>query len=357
MYRALTYLRRSGLSKTCSILLCFVLAMTPQIGFSRDLTVLTTPYYGDQKLFPNYVETYGAPPRFTFFDLNEQAMTLVKNGMQADVVHVCFGPVNTWLDAGIVAHWDRTMIRDVELPEAMAPTADILNAMADQYVPFEYGTTRLMYNSQQVPRDHVETLDIFANPEYRGKLALPAFIDDLAAAAFLAQGVTDWSRATDENLEAAIDWLKAVHPNIHSYWNDEDDLWSDLASGEVLIAWGWNSTYSDLQSTVRNIDMAPASSGASKWNCGYIRLKGSDDHIAEAHAFVSAALSPKSGLRIMSWGSGFANRAVEDKFSDGFDAVKSGLAATGGPVLEQTPMPSKLRERFMQAAQDIMAGS
>ncbi|MBQ0749825.1 MAG: extracellular solute-binding protein [Roseovarius sp.] len=333
------------------------LALIANGAFASDLTVLTAQYYEDPSLYQGYLDEYRAPPRFVFFSNETEALEIIRSGIKADVVQLCMNSVAMWQNEGLLAPWDRSQLPQVALPSGMAWSAEVLAEYADYYVPFEYGTTRLIYNSLQVPLNDVETLDVFTNPEYRGKLALPASIDDLAAAAFLAQGITDWSSLTEEKLEAAIDWLELVHPNIRYYWDDEEQLWEDLAEGEVLIAWAWNSIYHEMRTYNRNIALAPASSGASTWHCGYVRVKGEDDHLTEAHKFVSASLSDSAGQKIMSWGSGFANRDVQNRYAREFDHDKAGLAVPDGPVLRQTPMPAGFRQRFAQAAREIMTGS
>ncbi|MEL6959809.1 MAG: extracellular solute-binding protein [Pseudomonadota bacterium] len=324
---------------------------------ARDLTVLTGNDYVDGALYGPFIDVYGRTPQFIFFDFEEDAFDMVDRGIDADIVLTCSAFVSRWLDADLLLPWDTAALPKVTLPDGMAQHFETLADYADYYVPFEYGTTRMIYNAAKVPRGDVADLSVLENEKYRGTIALPAYLDELAALAFLSQGVTAWDAVTETEFQAAIDWLARVHPNVHSYWSDAGALWDLVAEGEVLIAWAWNATYHDLLPYVPHVALAPDATGASTWHCGYGRLAQSQEVRGPAHRFAAATQSAEAGARILSWGSGFPNAEVEDRSGLRIDPEKSGLAVPDGPLLVQTPMTSDLRARFRAAAQKIMAGS
>jgi spermidine/putrescine transport system substrate-binding protein len=91
--------------------------------------------------------------------------------------------------------------------------ADVLDGSAELFfLPTDYGSTALVYNSDEVPADDVASLEIFNNPAYAGRLSIPDNVDDAYALAYLATGVADWSDVTDAQFEAATEWLRGIHP-------------------------------------------------------------------------------------------------------------------------------------------------
>lgn len=344
------FMRASGIAFALTI-------VAATAGYAADLTVLLPRYYEDPKLYRQYMETYQASPNFVFFETEEEALDLVRSGAAPDLAHICASNLNAWDAEGYLDEWDLTKLNVPEWSPGLDIAKDGLEPFAKKFVPFEYGLTRLMYNADHVPASDVSSLDAFTNPAYRGKVTLPAYLDDLAAAAFLSQGVTDYDMVDDAVFEAAIDWLKVASTNVHSFWQSEEDLVADIADGDILIAWAWNSIYYEMQDYSRSFRLAPESSGATHWTCGHVKFAGSDAPPEQVEMFVSSTLDRSAGRVIMSWGSGFASRPVHEDFMLLHDPAKVGLVFSDGPLLVQSPMPNALRERFKRAAVDIMARS
>jgi spermidine/putrescine transport system substrate-binding protein len=100
-----------------------------------------------------------------------------------------------------------------------------------------------------VPAEDVASLDVFLNPEYAQRMTLPDNVDDAYSLAYLATGVTDWTNATEEQFQAASDWLRQVHPNLRTYWTDPAELAALHATGEILVSWAWNESLPTLVPT------------------------------------------------------------------------------------------------------------
>ena len=63
----------------------------------------------------------------------------------------------------------------------------------------------------------VKTLQIFVDPKYQGRTSIGDNVDDAYALGYLAVGVTDWNKATDEDFKKASAFLREVHKNVRTY--------------------------------------------------------------------------------------------------------------------------------------------
>jgi spermidine/putrescine transport system substrate-binding protein len=115
-------------------------------------------------------------------------------GFRSDVTHICAGSVPRWQASGIIEPWDRARITAYDTLNADLVGQDVLAGSAELFfLPTDYGSTALVYNSDEVPAEDVASLEIFNNPAYAGRLSIPDNVDDAYALAYLATGVTDWS--------------------------------------------------------------------------------------------------------------------------------------------------------------------
>jgi spermidine/putrescine transport system substrate-binding protein len=312
-------------------------AALPAAAHAQDaeLLVLDYPGFETPDFHQPYVAQHGESPTFSFFGDEEEAFQKVRAGFQADISHICSGSVTKWQESGLIEPWDTSRVA------AFADLdANLLGSLGEGdvfFLPADWGTTAIAYNPDEVPAEDVSSLDIFHDPAYAGRLSIPDNVDDAWALAYLATGVTDWTEATDEQFEAAAQWLRDAHPNLRTYWTDPGELAQLLASGEVVAAWAWNETYPTLQAEGRPIafQREPAE-GSSVWLCGFVNMvdgPGSEDKVYDyANSFHSAETAPV--LVAAGWGS--ANAAAMAAGITEEDLTASGLGPIEAPVFAQS---------------------
>ena len=178
-----------------------------------------------------------------------------------------------FVESGLIEPWDTARIDAYGDLNADLTGTDVAAGEAVYFLPTDYGSTAIAYDSDQVPAEDVASLDVFVNPKYQGRMAIPDNVDDAYALAYLATGTTDWTTATDAQFEAASDWLREVHPYLRTYWTDPGELAQLLQSGEVLVAWAWNETLPTLSDEGFPIGFQrEAAEGSSLWLCGYVNM-------------------------------------------------------------------------------------
>ncbi|SDE91590.1 ABC transporter substrate-binding protein [Limimaricola pyoseonensis] len=322
-----------------------------------ELTVLDYPGFEVPGFHPAYVEKHGTGPTFSFFGDEEEAFQKLRSGFQADVTHICAGSVTKWAESGLIEPWDTTRIdawadlnQDLTGTDIGAATEEVF------FMPTDFGSTAIAYNPEEVTEDDVASLQVFKDPKFAGRMALPDNVDDAFALAYLATGTTDWTEATDEQFEAAAAWLREVHPNLRTYWVDPAELSQLMATGEVLVSWAWNETYPTMVEEGRPIGFErETEEGSSLWLCGYVNMKDAPGSEDKAYDYVNAILGPQAAMPLLEAGFGTANAAALGEIDE--ETLRaSGLEKIDVPVLAQLPISNDLRERHAETFEMIKAG-
>ncbi len=334
------------------------LAMAATLAGAQDSDLLVFDYSGfeDPAFHQPYVAAHGDSPAFTFFGDEEEAFQKIVGGFRSDVTHVCAGSVNKWISAEIIEPWDTGRLPAFADLDSNLVGTDIAPGDEAFFIPTDFGSTAIAYNPDEVAEDAVQTLEVFNNPEFAGRLSMPDNVDDAYALAYLAVGVTDWTKATDEDFEKASEWLRGVHPNLRTYWIDVAELTQLMATGEVLVAWAWNEVFPALveEGLPAGYEREPAE-GSSLWLCGYVNMANGEGSEDKAYDYINALLDPASTEPLLSSGFGHANRSGMGAFSEE-ELTAAGLEAIDAPVLAQLPLPNDVRERHSAEFEKIKAG-
>ena len=324
---------------------------------AQDLLVFDYAGFEDPAYHSTFIEEHGGSPEFAFFGDEEEAFQKLVSGFRADVSHLCAGSVTKWRDSGILEPWDVSKIDAAGDLNTDLTGQDVTEGSEDLYfLPTDYGSTAIAYNTDEVPEEDVASLDVFQNPDYAGRVALPDNVDDAYALAYLATGVTDWQGATDAQFQAATDWLRETHQNVYTYWADPAELAQLMSGGAVLVSWAWNETLPTMAEQGFPIGFQrEAEEGSSLWLCGYANLAEGEGSEEQAYDFVNAFLDPSSTRPLLEGGWGSANAAAMEQIGAD-ELTEVGLGPIDAPVLAQLPISNELRQKHSEAFERIKAG-
>lgn len=338
-----------------SVSLCLVAGLAT--AQDSELTVLDYAGFELPEFHPAYIEEHGESPSYSFFGDEEEAFQKIVAGFDADMSQICAGSVTKWVESGIVEPWDIGRIPAYSDLDPSLTGQDVTEGTGDVYfLPHNFGATAIAYNPEEVPAEDVASLSVFTNPKYAGRMTMPDNTDDAYALAYLATGVTDWTNVTDEQFEAASNWLREVHPNMRTYWADAAELAQLMATGEVLISWAWNETLPTMVDEGRPIayQREPVE-GSSLWLCGYVNLADGGGSEEKTYDFINAMLDPAVTEPLLEAGYGHANSVgMSNMGTEALEAV--GLGPIDGPVLAQLPISIEQRERQAETFEMIKAG-
>ena len=337
--------------------------MTAASAFAQDaeLVVFDFPGLDDPAFFPAYIEAHGISPTFAFYGDEEEAFQKLRAGFKADIAHPCSQSIARWKDAELIKPMDASRIEAWD--DLIADLRDMPGFHEDGKVYLaatDWGNTALAYRTDLVDEADVASLEVFANPKFRGKVAITDNVDDAYALGFLAVGVTDWTVATDAQFQAASDFLRRVHPNVRYYSLDGPTLAQAMASGEVTVAWTWNEVPVTMQAEGLPVAMKrDTAEGATTWVCGYSLLAGGEGNEDKAYDFINAVLDPATAeYLVTAWGYGHANQAGLDRVDQEVLAAMGydNPARLRAKTLWQEPVPAELREKMIAEFEMIKVG-
>ena len=223
-------------SSAAALLLSGSLLAVPALAADPELTVFDWAGFEEPVIFQGYVDKYGASPTFAFYGDDDEAYQKLASGFKADVAHPCSQMVSKYRDAGLIEPWDVSRIPAFSTIDPSFLHSPIFkDDTGVWYIPTDWGATAIAYNPETVPAEDVSTLQVFVDPKYQGRTSLPDSSDDVWALGYLATGTTDWTNVTDEQFQAAADWLRQAHQNVAAYWADPSEQAQLMASGAVDI--------------------------------------------------------------------------------------------------------------------------
>lgn len=327
----------------------------------EDLIVFDWSGYGDPEFHKPYTEKYGASPTFAYFGDEEEAFQKLRAGFKADLAHPCSQSVERWKDAGLIEPMDPAKITAYD---TLIPGLRDMQGFNEDgkvwFVPIDWGNTALVYRTDEIDESEVASLQAFADPKFQGKVSIGDNVDDAYALGFLAVGVTDWTKATDEQFQAASDFLRKVHQNVRFYWQDGATLAQSMSAGEVTLAWAWNETPVTMQAEGHPVAMKrDTKEGLSTWVCGFSKLTNGEGSDEKAYDYINAFLGEASAdYMVNAWGYGHSNQAGLDKIDPAvLDSMGySNLEAFRSKTLWQAPVPYELREKMIAEFEQIKVG-
>lgn len=329
-------------------------------AFAADKELLVFDWAGFEEpdIYSGYAKKHGINPTFAFYGSDDEALQKLASGFKADVAHPCSQMVAKYRDAGLIEPWDVSKIpafKDID-PKFLESSV-FKDDEGVWYIPTDWGVTALAYNPETVPQEDVASLQIFVDPKYQGRTTLPDSSDDVWSLAYLATGVTNWDKITDEQFQAAADWLRKAHQNVASYWTDPNDQAQLMASGAVDVAWSWNDGVVYLKKDGYPVKFQrQAKEGSSDFFCGFVNLKDGPGSEEKAYDFINAWLEPSAAPALLdAIGYGHTTKAGMAEIADQQD-VKDNLLPVDAPVLVQTPNDPGLREKQLAEFEKIKAG-
>ena len=327
----------------------------------EDLVIFDWAGYEDPAFHQAYIEEHGDSPTFAFFGDEEEAFQKLRSGFQADMAHPCSQSVAKWNEAGLLQPIDTSKIEEWDnLIPAFREMEGFVKDGENFFIPWDWGNTGLTYNTEALDEADVQSLQAFADPQFQGQVSIGDNVDDAYALAFLATGVKDWTKATEEDLEEASEFLRQVHENVRTYWSDGSNLAQLMQSGEVTLAWAWNEVATTMSAEGQPIAMKlDTEEGSSAWVCGYVRLDDAPGSEEKFYDYINAIMKQDvANYLVGDWGYGHANaEALRNMDPDVLE--KRGFTDPEGmreTTLWQAPIGHEMREKMIAEFERIKAG-
>lgn len=225
---------------------------------------------------------------FEFGISDADILTLMEGGSQADIFHFYTGWQQFYVDEGLVQEIDTSKLTSWDkVPDSFKALGQVNGKQ--YYVPWDWGFTSILYNTDQVPT--VDSWDALFDDAYAGHIAM---WDDGPAAVTVSSYIHDWDETaiTDDQLaQIEEEWKDQKPLNLH-YWTGEyTDLCPEVESGDIWVAYAWQGCYATvLTSGSQPVAYANPKEGRNSW-VGLYGISAGSDSPELALQFIDAKLA------------------------------------------------------------------
>jgi putative spermidine/putrescine transport system substrate-binding protein len=227
-----------------------------------------------------FEDATGCQVTVKYGDSSDEFVTLMRQGggTAYDGVSASGDASNRLIAGGDVGAVDTSLFPD--LANVIAPLNPDTGDQTDHYVvgdyvygvPYMYGPNFLMYNTDVVTPAPT-SWDVVFEPDtpYTGKLTgydVPIYIADAAMYLKAHQpdlGITDPYELTQEQLDASVNLLKGMAPNVSKWWSLYTDEIDGFTDGSMVAGTAWPINLSLLELDSQPVAAAEPSEGMTGW--------------------------------------------------------------------------------------------
>ncbi|MCH2484126.1 MAG: extracellular solute-binding protein [Gammaproteobacteria bacterium] len=280
-------------------------------GSDDHPTVFTWEGWEVPELHQPYIGKHGQSPNFAIFGDEEEAFAKMRAGFKVDLTQPCSYKVPIWKDAGILQPMDPSRLSNwSDIIPALKTIPGTFDGDKQYFIPTDWGLTSVLYRADLAP-EYVgnETWGMLWDPKYKGRLSMADSLIDGVMVAAIYIGAKDPFNMTDAEMEKTRASLKEQLPLMRYYWTSPADIEQALASGELIAASAWNSSYAALKKEGLDVRYTSPKEGAMTWVCGFCLMTDHDPaKLDKIYEYVDAYASVESGVfALTEYGYGHGN--------------------------------------------------
>jgi spermidine/putrescine transport system substrate-binding protein len=225
------------------------------------------------------------------FASNDEAVTKLQNGFEADVVNVCTEETARMVALGLLQPIDTSRIEgwDTLFP-SLREQPGVVQDGEVYMVPNVGGTSGVIYNPDEVPQGIDSYRDLFEDPALAGKVTLEDSAATVIAIAALALGHEDPFTLTSEDIATIRDYLIAHKSQIRSLFKGDADFLNLYRTGEIVAGFGYHDYRAAMSREGIPVEFVPAE-GSLAWICG-VGLSAQAENVDAAYAAMNHYVSP-----------------------------------------------------------------
>lgn len=225
------------------------------------------------------------------FSSNDEAVTKLQNGFQADVINVCTEETSRMVALGLLQPIDTSRIDgwDTVFPSLRDQPGVVIDGEV-YMVPNVGGTSGVIYNPEEVPGGIDSYRDLFEDPALAGKVTLEDSAATVIAIGALALGHDDPFALTSEDIEEIRDYLIAHKSQIRSLFKGDADFLNLYRTGEIVAGFGYHDYRATMTREGIPVEFVPAE-GSLAWICG-VGLSAQAENVEAAYAAMNYYISP-----------------------------------------------------------------
>ena len=153
-------------------------------------------------------------------------------------------------------------------------------------VPFIWGTNSMIYRAEDVGGE-LDDIGALFDPQFAGRISMPNGLFESLIVGAMYLGIKKPFAMTKDELNAVVDLLVKQKPLVRTYWHDIGDLKNLMATGEIVVGWGWQPVM-ELRNDDIDVRWAHPKQGELAWyDANYLTKEAEGDVKAASEAFTN----------------------------------------------------------------------
>jgi spermidine/putrescine-binding protein len=227
------------------------------------------------------------------FGSNDEAVTKLQNGFQADVINVCTEETGRMVDLGLLQPIDTSRIEAWDTLFPSLKEQEGVTVDGEVYmIPNVGGTSGIIYNPDEVPQGVDSYRDLFEDPALAGKVTLEDSASTVIAITALALGHEDPFTLTEDDLTEIKDYLIEHKSAIRALFKGDADFLSLYRTGEIVAGFGYHDYRAAMTREGIPVEFVPGE-GSLAWICG-MSLSANTQNEDAAYAAMNHYISPQT---------------------------------------------------------------
>ncbi len=289
-----------------------------------------------------------------YFNSEQEMLTKLRTNPGAyDVVLINSAYTGQARDEGLIQEIDVSTIPNfADLAPNMAENADLAPEGKVYGVSWTWGLTSFAINTNEI--DPAPTsIEIFWDPAYEGRVG---WRDDPLESVQFAALATGQNINDIKDLDAVKAKLKALMPQIRTFWGSESDWNQFMAAGDFVVAPFWSGSAGRSIAKGLPVAFVVPKEGAIGWLDGLSIPIGSTK-VAAAEAFINYMIDPEFYVTWSAEGApASANaRAAADLPEEDFNRKTLGDPEVVARVQFMQPVSDADRKAYLEMWQELKA--
>jgi spermidine/putrescine transport system substrate-binding protein len=264
---------------------------------SKPVTLFQWEDYVQAPFLKGYEDAYKEKPGTSIFADEDEAFAKMRAGYKPDVMGPCLYSLPRWKAAGLLApidtsklkNWDRISPVLKNLPGISAGPGKVW------FVPHYWGNTSLTIRTDLAPEyARSQSWGILFDPKYKGRISVLDGVDDVVP--FIARMIgVDAYTMTDAQWVTVQAKLRELMPQLRVISADNATLEQGLASGELVAAMSWRTTFAHLNKEHKPVAYLNPHGGIFTYVCGLVMHKDPSNE-AKALALIDAGIADDAAV-------------------------------------------------------------
>ncbi|QDL93359.1 extracellular solute-binding protein [Paroceanicella profunda] len=272
---------------------CAALALTAGFAQADEIRVLNWQGYGTDEAWA--LDAFAAKTGHTvvheYFNSEQEMLTKLRTNPGAyDVVLINTAYTGQAAREGLIQKLDYADFPHASgIPDAMKETAALYEGGALYGIPWVWGVTSIAYNTEVLP-EAPQSIELLWSPDFAGRVG---WRDDAVESVQMAAISLGQDINNPTNWEAIEAKLKALKPQIRTFWSSENEWNQYFSSGEFDISVYWSgSAARSANNFGLPVGFAIPKEGAIGWLDG-LSLAADAPHPEAAKAFIDYMIDPE----------------------------------------------------------------